>query len=127
MQEKLMTVFSVAIEVGHPVGGDLTQVSALVDTGAHHSMMPESLLEQLHIQPIAKRNFSFADGGAEILGIGQARIAILGEEWVCPVIFGPEGKYLLGATTLEAFDLAVDPSRRELVQLIHPERPYLSK
>ena len=46
-----MTVFSVAIEVGHPVGGDLTQVSALVDTGAHHSMMPESLLEQLHIQP----------------------------------------------------------------------------
>lgn len=122
-----MTVFSVTIGVGHPAGGDLTDVLALVDTGAHHSMVPESLLEQLHIQPIAERNFSFADGGTEILGIGQARIAMLGEEWTCPVIFGPEGKYLLGATTLEAFDLAVDPSRRELVQLIHPERPYINK
>ncbi len=125
-----MPIFSVDIAIGHPSGADLTEVLALADTGAHHSahhsMMPESLLAQLHIQPIVERNFTFADGGVETLGIGQARIPMHGEKWTCPVIFGPEGKYLLGATTLEAFDLAVDPSRQRLVPVIHPERPYLT-
>ena len=91
-----MTIFSVDIAIGHPSGADLTEVLALADTGAHHSMMPESLLAQLHIQPIVERNFTFAVGGVETLGIGQARIAMHGEKWTCPVIFGPEGKYLLG-------------------------------
>ncbi len=121
-----MTTFSVAIQVGHPAGGDSTEVTALVDTGAHHSMLPKSLLEQLHIFPIAERNFTFADGAVEVLDIGQARVFMRDEEWICPVIFGPEGKYLLGATTLEAFDLAVDPSRQRLVPVIHPEKPYLT-
>ena len=32
----------------------------------------------------------------------------------CPVIFGREGRYLLGAATLENFDLAVDPVNQKL-------------
>lgn len=121
-----MTTFSVTIQVGHPVDGDLMEVTALVDTGAHHSMLPKSLLERLHVLPIVDRHFTFADGLVEVLGIGQARVAMRDEEWICPVIFGPEEKYLLGATTLEAFDLAVDPGRQRLVPVIHPERPYLT-
>ncbi len=121
-----MSIFSVTIGVGHPEGGDLTEVSAVADTGAHHTMLPESLLTQLHIQPIVERRFSFADGPMETLGVGQARIVWQGEEWTCPVIFGPEEKYLLGATTLEIFDLAVEPSNQKLVPIVHPERPYLA-
>ena len=121
-----MTTFSVKIGVGNPAGGDLTEVTALVDTGAHHSMMPGAMLARLHIEPIVERNFTFADGGVEALGIGQARISMRDEEWICPVTFGPDEKYLLGVTTLEAFDLAVDPSRQRLVPVIHPERPYLT-
>ena len=120
-----MSLFSVTIGVGHPAGGDLNEVAAVVDTGAHHTMLPEPLLTQLHIEPMVQRNFGFADGATETLGVGQARIAWQGEEWVCPVIFGPDGKFLLGATTLEAFDLAVEPGRQQLVPIIHPERPYL--
>lgn len=120
-----MSLFSVIIGVGHPAGGDLDEVSAVVDTGAHHTMLPESLLTYLHIEPQVRRNIEFGDGATETLGVGQARIAWQDEEWVCPVIFGPEGKYLLGATTLEAFDLAVEPGRQRLVPIIHPERPYL--
>ena len=119
-----MSLFGVTVGVGHPEGGDLTEVSAVVDTGAHHTMLPESLLSQLHIEPLVHRDFGFADGASETLGVGQARISWQDEEWVCPVIFGPEGKYLLGATTIEAFDLAVEPSKQQLVPIVHPERPY---
>ncbi len=96
----------------------------MVDTGATHAMLPESLLEQLHIEPLVQRRFGIADGGDRLWGVGQARIAYQDEEWGCPVIFGPEGLYLLGATTLEAFDLVVDRSGKELVPAEHLARPF---
>ena len=37
-----MGTFNVLIGVGHPSGGDLTEVLALVDTGATHTMLPAS-------------------------------------------------------------------------------------
>ena len=50
------------------------------------------------------------DGSRAEYGVGEARFNIEGQEQTCPVIFGPEDKYLLGATTLEDFDLVVDPT-----------------
>ncbi len=44
-------------------------------------------------------------------GIGEARFNIDGRERTCTVIFGAEGRYLLGATTLEDFGLMVDPTQ----------------
>ena len=38
-----MGTFTVEVGVGHPVGGDLAPVSAMVDTGSIHSMVAESL------------------------------------------------------------------------------------
>lgn len=105
-----MGTFRVEIGVGHPHGGDFTPVSALVDTGATHSMMPQSLLVRLQLEPRRRRGFRMADGTRAEYGIGEARISIDGEEQTCPVIFGPEDRYLLGATTLEIFDLMVDPT-----------------
>lgn len=118
-----MGKFWVTVGVGHPYEGDLAEVSALVDTGATHSMMPDSLLTQLHIEPVVQRSIRFADGGRERRGVGVARIAYRGEEWPCPVIFGPEDQYLLGATTLEAFALLVDPIEGELVPEEYLARP----
>ena len=119
-----MGKFSVTVGVGHPQGGDLAEVSAMVDTGATHSMIPESLLTQLQVRPLVERSVGFADGRKETLGVGQARIAFQGEEWICPVIFGPEDQYLLGATTLEAFELVVDPSGQRLVPAEYLARPF---
>ena len=100
--------FRVEIGIGNPMGGDLRAVSALVDTGATHSMMPASLLAGLSVVPSRQRRFRLADGSGLEYGVGAARVRINDREEVCPVIFGPEGQYLLGATTLEIFELTVD-------------------
>ena len=119
-----MGVFNVTIEVGDPSGGDLTEVSAVVDTGAIHSMVPESLLSNMHIEPLARRTLSIADGSEVSWGVGEARIAYDGEEWICPVVFGPDDLYLLGATTLEAFGLMADPVNQILIPVVYRARPF---
>ena len=103
-----MGTFSVAMGVGRLFGGALTTVEATVDTGAFHTMLPASLLAELGISPLERQSFGVADGSVSEYGVGMARIALDGREWHCPVIFGPENQYLLGATTLEIFTMTVD-------------------
>ena len=118
-----MSLFTITVGIGNPAGGDLTEMSAMVDTGAYHTMLPESLMTQLHIRPVIERSIGFADGNRKVMGIGQARIACAGDEMICPVIFGPEDTYLLGATTLEIFSLAADPVNHTLVPVQLQARP----
>ena len=106
-----MGVFSVPVGIGNPEGGDLQWVEALVDTGSIHSMVPESLLEQtLQIRRIQTLEFELANGTVQNYGYGVARFQVLDREMPCPVIFGPEDQFLLGATTLESFNLIPDAS-----------------
>lgn len=105
-----MGTFYVDIGVGHPLGGDFLPVSALVDTGSTHSVIPESLLASLSLAPLERRTYRIADGNIAVCAVGEARFCIDSQERTCPVIFGPEGRYLLGATTLGSFDLTVDPT-----------------
>lgn len=117
-----MGTFNVHISVGHPDGGDVEQVLALVDTGATHSMMPASLLEWLGIRPAVQRPVWLADDRSILHNIGQGRFSYHGEEWTCPVVFGPEDQ--LGTTTLEAFALVVDPGGKELLPARYIARPF---
>ena len=111
-----MGIIHIAIGVGHPGGGDFTTIpEALIDTGAAHTMLPESLLTYMQIEPRIYDRWAFADGGIKEMGYGMARIAINGMDWHCPVIFGPEDQYLVGATTLQIFGLMVDPAGEELI------------
>ena len=105
-----MGTFYVDISVGHPLGGDFLPISALVDTGSTHSVLPESLLASLSLAPLERRTYRIADGSFVQREVGEARFRIENTERTCPVIFGSEGQYLLGATTLENFDLMVDPT-----------------
>ena len=105
-----MRTLRITIGVGHPHGGDFLPVSALVDTGSTHSVIPESLLASLSLAPLERRTYRIADGNFIQRDVGEARFRIDGRERTCPVIFGPEGQYLLGATTLQHFDLMVDPT-----------------
>ncbi len=118
-----MGVFNVTIGVGHPNGGDFTEVPALVDTGAAHSMLPESLLRYLDIHPVESSLFELADGNKVEYSLGVARIVIEGRQWPCLVIFGSEDEYLLGATTLGNFSLMVDPEGQRLVRKTYRSRP----
>ena len=109
-----MGTFRIDIGVAGLGGDNLVAVTALVDTGATHSMMPASLLTRLGITPTRQRTFTMADGRTETCDIGAAIFSVGEEVMPCPVIFGREGRYLLGATTLENFDLAVDPVNQKL-------------
>ena len=110
-----MSMFKVSAGVGHLDGGDLAPVSPVVDTGAAHSMLPESLMTRLRIAPRQQLGFILADGSRVKYGYGFARFNIDGDERPCPVIFGPDGNYLLGASTLEIFNLVVDPAGKRLL------------
>ncbi len=112
-----MGYFSVQVSVGHPYGSgsDMLPVDAVVDTGASDSMFPASLFERLHIEPEGSYPCRYANGETEMHNYGEAAIRIGERTKICPVIFGPDGHYLLGATTLEFFKLAVDPVGQELI------------
>ena len=98
-------------------------MTAIVDTGAAHSVMPESLLKRLGLAPIEYRPYTIAHGSEEVeYGYGVALFGIEGREFPCPVIFGAEGQFLLGATTLQIFNLMVDPSEEQLVAKPHRAR-----
>ena len=101
--------------LGRVGGGELTPVTAMVDTGAAHSVMPDSMLKRLGLTPIEYRPYTIADGSEVEYGYGMARFGIEGREFPCPVVFGAEEQFLLGATTLQIFNLMVDLSEEQLV------------
>ena len=110
-----MGAFEVTVGIGRVEGGELTPVTAMVDTGAAHSMMPESLLRRLGLMPLEYSPFTIADSTEREYGYGMARFGLDGREYPCPVIFGAEGQYLLGRTGLQIFNLTVDPVEEQLV------------
>ncbi len=91
--------------VGRPDGGELVTVTSLVNAVATHSMMPESLLERLGVTPRRRLEFVLSEGSTVNLGYGIARFRLEGEEWPCPVLFGPEDTYGLGGSALDIFNL----------------------
>ena len=110
-----MARFRVKMDVGHPDGGDPRSVTALVDASADHSMLPESLLRKLRIVPRRQLEFVLGDGRVVEYLYGVALFSIDGEEWPCPVLFGPEGRYLLGASALAIFNLEEDRGSERLM------------
>ena len=103
-----MGIFNVTIDVGHPDGNDLSEVSAMVDTGALHSVMPQQFLEELNIEPLRTLRCRLADDSVREYQMGIALVAIDGESFPCPVLFGDGNSYLVGATTLEILGFTVD-------------------
>ena len=110
-----MGEFTVEVGLSGPGGGPAVRVQAMVDTGSTHSMFPASLMSKLNVRSSDHRPYSLADGRVVEYYYGIADIEINGWTVACPAIFGAEDQYLVGATTLECFDLMVDPVAAELV------------
>jgi predicted aspartyl protease len=90
-------------------------VKCLVDSGALYAVIPEPLLRRLNIAPSSTRRFVLADGSEITRGFANAMLEYEGVRVASPVIVGEPGDYaLLGALTLEAFGLMLDPLKREL-------------
>ena len=107
------------IEVGNPANPDVTEeVEFLVDSGAIYSVVFTPILERLGIRPITEQQFRLSDGSKIIRKKGGAVFKYGDRIGVADVIFGEEGdSTLLGAFTLEALGLSLDPLRRELKPL----------
>ena len=95
---------------------------ALVDTGAPHLCLPESLARQMDLPFDRFRRVTYADGRSmEAPYVGPIRIEVGDREcFVGAMVFGDE--VLLGAIPMEDMDLLVDPARRKVVPR-DPRRP----
>ena len=91
-------------------------LDALVDTGAAYTVVPRPLLEALGCRPHRGQPVRFADGRVEEWPVAEIRVECEGRYTTTPVMMGPAaGPVLMGAITLEALGLGVDPVNRRLV------------
>ena len=89
----------------------------LVDSGSVYTVVPEEELRSLGIAPTSSEEFILANGEAIKKFVGNACFEYKGKIRAAPVVFGDEGVFLLGATTIEALGMFLDPIRRELKPL----------
>ena len=117
-----MGVTTLVVDVANPATPNVSEpLTFLVDSGAFYSVVPADVLQRLGIQPLKQETFRLANGTHIVRWKGGALFKF--EEYVgfSDVIFGEEGDAtLLGALSLEALGLALDPIKRELrpMQLI---------
>jgi len=90
----------------------------LIDSGAIYTVAPEASLIAIGIKPREERTFTLANGEKIARRVGFAYFEAVGQGGPAKVIFGQPGdSNLLGATALEALEVALDPVRRELKPL----------
>jgi len=107
------------IEIGNPANPEITEkIDLLIDSGAVYSVVPAPVLERLGIKPLTEQEFRLADGTKIVRKKGIALFKYGDKIGGADVIFGEEGdSILLGAFTLEALGLALNPLKRELKPL----------
>ena len=107
------------LEVGNPANPAVTErVEFLIDSGAIYSVVPTPILERLGVRPLLEQEFRLANGDKIVRKKGIALFKYGERIGGADMVFGEEGdSVLLGAFTLEALGLALDPLRRELKPL----------
>ena len=113
-----MAITFINIEVINPEHPEkIKEYEFLVDSGAVYSVLPSDELNKLGIKPTSTEEFILANGEIIKQSVGNAYFKYKGKVRAAPVIFGEKDVYLLGATTLEALGMILDPIRRELKPL----------
>ncbi len=104
------------VEIANPARPKRTKsLEFLIDSGAIYSVVPAKILASLGIKPLAEQSFRLADGCKITRKKGGAMFKYGDQVGVADVIFGEKGdSTLLGAFTLEALGLVLDPLKREL-------------
>lgn len=120
-----MGLTKVTAKVGK--GRSAIEVDFLVDSGAAYTVLPLKVWKKLRLKPLEKLRFALADATTiernvsevwfEYQGRGRTTLVVLGEE---------NDESLLGALTLEALGLVLNPFTRSLHPmklLLAPTRP----
>jgi predicted aspartyl protease len=107
------------MQVANPARPDKTEeLEFLIDSGAIYSVVPTPILRRLKIRPLATEDFSLANGSHIQRRKGVAVFKYGDKVGGADVIFGEPGDaQLVGALTLEALGLVLDPLKRELKPL----------
>jgi predicted aspartyl protease len=107
------------VDVANVASPEVTErIRFLIDSGAIYSVVPRAILEKLDIKPVTEQSFRLANGDTIVRKKGVALFRYDDRVGGADVIFGEEGDHtLLGAFTLEALGLSLDPLRRELKPL----------
>jgi clan AA aspartic protease len=107
------------LEVANPARPEIAEkVEFLIDSGANYSVVPSVVLERLGIRPLAQQEFRLTDGSRITRKKGAAVYKYDERAGGADAIFGEEGDCnLLGAFTLAALGLFLDPFRCELKPL----------
>lgn len=94
-------------------------VEAIVDCGAVYTWIPSPVLERLGVKPKGMRKLKIADGSIIERNMGVIQIRLREQTGPTWVIFGDCGSEpLLGAITLEEFELGIDPVNKTLIPVI---------
>jgi predicted aspartyl protease len=114
-----MGTFTVSCRIENPVersrGADLPQM--LVNTGSEYTWVPATILEQFGIAREKKDpTFVMANGQQITRSVGFAILRHTAYFTIDEVVFAEPGDLLLlGARTLEGFNLRVDAAQKKLV------------
>jgi clan AA aspartic protease len=118
MEMVVMSITFLKVKVINPEQPKKSQeCEFLVDSGAVYSVVPKNILKKLGIKPTSFQEFILANGEVVKRRIGNAYFEYEGKTRAAPVVFGDKGIFLLGATTIEALGMILDPIRRELKPL----------
>lgn len=114
-EELLVPITFLKVKVSNPADPSTVQeFKFLVDSGAVYTVLPAEDVAGLGIAPTSTEEFILADGEVITGPVGNACFEYKGKVRAAPVVFGDKDVYLLGATTLEALGMLLDPIRREL-------------
>lgn len=104
-----MAAFYVTLRVADRFRERYASIDALVDTGAAHTALPASLLDELRIERERVRRFELSDNRIMEYPMGGALLELDGEAGTCSVLFAPDDETpLVGAITLHTLGLGVD-------------------
>lgn len=114
-----MAITFVDVQVSNPAKPEIKEkLSFLVDSGAIYSVVPATVLKKLGILSDEEREFTLADGRKVTRKMSGAKFEYNSRHGHAPVIFGEkDDSTLLGATTLEAMGVALDPLKRQIMPL----------
>jgi clan AA aspartic protease len=118
-----MGLIRTGITLRNPRDGSLAPltVQALVDTGALHLCIPDSIAIQLQLETLEERSVTTADGVTRLcryVGPVQVRFGNRGC-FTGALVLGDE--VLLGAVPMEDMDLVVSPATRSVT--VNPASP----
>src|SRR3989442_8894531 len=114
-----MGLTSVRMQVANFAAPEIAEeVEFLVDSGAIYSVVPGGILARLGLALRRQREFHLANATRIVRGCGVALFRYGDRDTIAEVIFGEPGDaVLLGAFTLEALGLCLDPLKRDLLPL----------